>query len=319
MPLDWFTGRANAPRPDAPKPIDSINREALLFDPLDYDADPALAQAVNMALYLDMPLLLTGEPGTGKTQLAKKLAHELGVDMWAFETRSVSQAQDLLYQFDPVARLHAAQLRVGADKLEPLRFIEYGPLGRAILQGLEKAEARKWFVDGKLPLWCAENQPLRRAVVLIDEIDKAPTDFPNDLLTELERHEFCVREHDANGKLEANAAHRPIVIITSNEERTLPDAFLRRCVFFHLEPMPRERLAQITRARLDKAGLKLSEARLKEALDLYERLRSDEMDLRKKPSTAEFLAFAAVLAQRGGAVETLEPVLVKTVEDWRGA
>jgi MoxR-like ATPase len=207
---------------------------------------------------------------------------------------------------------------VEADKLEPLCFVEYGPLGRAILQGLEKAEARTWFADRALPGWCAEDQPPRRAVVLIDEIDKAPTDFPNDLLTELERHEFCVREHDANAKLKANSAHRPIVIITSNEERTLPDAFLRRCVFFHLEPMPRERLAQITRAQLQKAQLKLSEARLDEALDLYEHLRSDELDLRKKPSTAEFLAFAAVLAQRGGAVEGLRAVLVKTVEDQQG-
>lgn len=209
MPHQWFTGTA--------VPRDS------LFGPDSYDPDPALVDAVNMALYLDMPLLLTGEPGTGKTQLAEKLALDLEVDLHRFETRSVSQAQDLLYQFDPVARLHAAQLRVGADKLEPLRFIEYGPLGRAILQGLEKAEARKWFADGTLPGWCDETTPPRRAVVLIDEIDKAPTDFPNDLLTELERHEFCVREHkpddQPDAKLKANPAHRPIVIITAYEYR----------------------------------------------------------------------------------------------------
>lgn len=303
MSHDWFTGTA-------------VNRDAL-FGPDAYDPDPALKDAVNMALYLDMPLLLTGEPGTGKTQLAEKLARDLEVDLHRFETRSVSQAQDLLYQFDPVARFHAARMGGAPETLEALRFVDYGPLGRAMLQGMEKAEARKWFADGELPGWCAENQPPCRAVVLIDEIDKAPTDFPNDLLTELERHEFRVREHDANAKLEANPAHRPIVIITSNEERTLPDAFLRRCVFFHLTPMPRDRLAQITRARLGKVGLVLSEARLDEALDLYEHLRSDELDLRKKPSTAEFLAFAALLAASRGTVEALEPVLVKTVEDAR--
>lgn len=318
MSHHWFTGRAAAPRPDTPTSIESVNRQAL-FGPEGYDADPALVQAVNMALYLDMPLLLTGEPGTGKTQLAEKLAAELGVDLWPFATRSVSQAQDLLYQFDHVARFHAARLGQGEATLDPLRFVEYGPLGRAVLQGLDKDAARDWFAGRTLPSWCGEAVKPRRAVVLIDEIDKAPPDFPNDLLTELERHEFRVRELGPDAVVQAHATLRPIVVITSNEERVLSDAFLRRCVFHHLEPMHRERLATITRARLQRAKLTLSEARLNEALDLYFDLRSDERDLRKKPSTAEFLAFAAWLAVQGGRAEDAASLLTKTVEDRHGA
>jgi MoxR-like ATPase len=317
MSLHWFTGQANAPHPATPKPIESIDRAAL-FGPEGYDADPGLVQAVNMALCLDMPLLLTGEPGTGKTQLAEKLAAELGVDLWRFETRSVSQAQELLYGFDHVARFHAAQLGERGEGIEALNFVEYGPLGKAVLQGLAKDEARGWFAKDTLPGWCGEAVAPRRAVVLIDEIDKAPADFPNDLLNELEKHEFRVRELGADKVLKADSTHRPIIVITSNEERALPDAFLRRCVFFHLEPMGRERLARITRARLKKAGLALSETRLKEALDEYERLRSDRLDLLKKPSTAEFLAFAAWLAVSDGAVKDAAPVLLKTAEDGRG-
>lgn len=323
MASDWFKGTPDIPPATRPAKIDSIDR-ARFFGPDAYDAEPGLADAVNTALLLAQPLLVSGEPGTGKTQLAEKMALELGLPLCKFETRSTSVAQDLFYHFDHVARFQTAQSDTNKAALDPLNFIEFGALGRAIVESLPTAEAATLFPAGRLPDWYGGP---RRAIVLIDEIDKAPSDFPNDALNEVERHYFRIREVGGGRVVSAAEALRPIIVITSNSEKQLPDAFLRRCVFFHLQPIEAERLRRIVVRRL--AGLQVRPGRLlDEALALFADLRSSDYDLRKRPSTSEFLGFVAALASDGAAFDQALPVglaqrhlstLVKAPEDQEAA
>lgn len=323
MASDWFKGTPDIPPATRPAKIDSIDR-ARFFGPDAYDAEPGLADAVNTALLLAQPLLVSGEPGTGKTQLAEKMALELGLPLCKFETRSTSVAQDLFYHFDHVARFQTAQSDTNKAALDPLNFIEFGALGRAIVESLPRAEAATLFPAGRLPDWYGGP---RRAIVLIDEIDKAPSDFPNDALNEVERHYFRIREVGGGRVVSAAEALRPIIVITSNSEKQLPDAFLRRCVFFHLQPIEAERLRRIVVRRL--AGLQVRPGRLlDEALALFADLRSPAYDLRKRPSTSEFLGFVAALATDGAAFDQALPVglaqrhlstLVKAPEDQEAA
>lgn len=296
MALNWFQGSPGITAPQHPVVIESIDREAL-FGPAEYEADPALKDAVNTALLLGQPLLLSGEPGTGKTQLAEKLALELGLELFKFETKSASVAQDLYYTFDHVARFQAAHTSsADGGRPDPLQFIDYGPIGRAIVNSLDADAARRLFPSRGLPLWF--NGP-RRSVVLIDEIDKAPSDFPNDVLNEVERHFFRIREVDGGLTVAAARNIRPVLVVTSNSERQLPDAFLRRCIFHHIQPISQERLERIVLRRLASVGVR-SGPLLEDTLALFFALRSEAYDLRKRPSTAEYLSFvAAVFADAG--------------------
>ncbi|HNM24312.1 MAG TPA: AAA family ATPase [Saprospiraceae bacterium] len=295
---------------------------------IQYLPDPGLEAAVQVALELGMPLLVTGEPGTGKTQAAYWAAKHLGYlsadgkrsiplqkSVLRFNTKTTSVAKDLFYRYDAIRHFRASRIEhkesSGKDKdLSALQFVSFEALGKAILAGT----------------------PERRFVVLIDEIDKAPRDFPNDVLFEFEDMAFRIEEADARDfetvpenfwatrpellelgvqlqkitpglgqQLElAPNAPKPLLILTSNSEKNLPDAFLRRCVFYHI-PFPENtpegkkrltdivtqnvRLSDATSKMLDKIILKFLEIRKK--------------NLRKPPATAELISWVRILEQRG--------------------
>jgi len=257
-----------------------------LHDPARYEADEGLRDAVNVAMTLGLPLLLTGEPGTGKTELAYSIAWEMSPSAasWekgdsrplVFRTKSNSAYTDLFYRYDALRHFQDAQIRKLEKPIE--EYIDYGPLGEAILRASNRQ-------DPRLPEKYKQT-PQQRSVVLIDEIDKAPRDLPNDILNELESMSFEVRE--VRHTFCAAQEFRPILILTSNMERDLPEAFRRRCAFYHIEfpdkPEDNARLRSMIRKRIPKVE-HFSPEMLKSAVDLFLKVRS--LGLEKPPSTAE--------------------------------
>jgi MoxR-like ATPase len=225
-----------------------------------YIATPDLEMAVNASVTLGRPLLIKGEPGTGKTQLALEVARALGRPIFEWHVKSTSKAQQGLYEYDAVSRLRDSQL------------------GEARV-----ADIRNYIVRGKL--WEAFESP-EQPVLLIDEIDKADIEFPNDLLRELDRMEFYVYETRELVK----ARHRPAIIITSNNEKELPDAFLRRCFFHYIRFPDADTMQKIV--EVHHPGLKRE--LLAEALGAFYRVR-ETPGLKKKPSTSELLDWIKLL------------------------
>lgn len=286
---------------------------ATLADPASYIPTDGLVDAVNVALVLGQPLLLTGEPGCGKTQLASNLAWSLDLNpLLKFETKSDSTAESLFYRYDSLRHFEASSRGEGGD---PVRYVTWNALGAAILATLPP-EQRARLLGGD-----TEQRESRRSVVLIDEIDKAPRDFPNDVLNELEHLYFRVPEC-GNVVLRADDRYRPIVVITSNTERDLPEPFLRRCVFHHISFPDEETVRRIALNHLG-SHVRGLDSLLDEAVSLFSELRADSAGLSRRPGLAEFLNWLVVLGQHGPAERRLTArtvrgtigVLAKTAAD----
>lgn len=252
----------------------------------DYVASEELMAAVDVAIALQKPLLIKGEPGTGKTMLAEAVSDALGKDLYIWNIKSTTKAQDGLYVYDTIQRLYDSQFgEQGVDDIA--HYIKLGKLGEAF-----KAD--------------------KQVVLLIDEIDKADLEFPNDLLWELDKMEFYIHET----KETVRAKERPIVIITSNAEKELPDAFLRRCIFHYISFPEREQMKEIVNAHFEN----LEENVLQNCLDTFYWIRSVK-DVRKKPSTSELIDWIRALLLSGIDTENLREtlpflgVLIKKDED----
>jgi MoxR-like ATPase len=243
-----------------------------------YVATPDLMLAVNAAITLQRPLLIKGEPGTGKTMLAEEVAGALGVPLLQWHIKSTTKAQQGLYEYDAVSRLRDSQL--GDEKVKDIsNYIVKGVLWQAFDQG-------------------------KPSVILIDEVDKADIEFPNDLLRELDRMEFHVYET----RQTIRAAVRPIVIITSNNEKELPDAFLRRCFFHYIKFPDKETMSRI----VDVHFPNLKQNLLREAMEVFFELR-EVPGMKKKPSTSELLDWLKLLVAEDIPPEALRSKDRKTV------
>jgi len=287
MSYPFYTTEAKQP-PSQPVGLPK-SRLKMQTTPEGYIADEGLAGAVNVALLLGQPLLVTGEPGTGKTQLAYSLAWQLGLGKpLKFETKSTSSARDLFYMYDAIGHFRTAQIEKKA--VNAATFIKPNALGEAIIHTNAPEKIQDLKIAELLPYLDMPYAEPHRSVVLIDEIDKAPRDFPNDILNEVEHHYFRIPEF-SNVKIEANEDLQPILVLTSNAEKYLPDAFLRRCIYYNIPFPERARLEKIVIKRL--TGFAQSEAFLGNALDFFLQLR--DSDLHKPPATAELLNWLSIL------------------------
>ncbi len=289
-----------------------------------YRPSRELVDAVNVALILRQPLLLTGEPGTGKTLLAYHVAQELQLGApLKYEVRSTTSSSQFFYTFDELSRFRDAQRGTGSQSApldgasiivendvteDPSKYITFQAFGAAILLSKEKKhpDVRDFWSqvsDKLLPKNSSDKERSfdgpRRSVVLIDEIDKAPRDVPNDLLNEIEHSYFRISE-DGNRRIDSNHGFEPIVIITSNSERNLPDAFLRRCVYFNIDFPIGETMRMIVAERI--TGCNEDSALVTETVEQIESIRS--LNLVKKPGTGEFLYWLYLLKEMGIDCET---------------
>jgi MoxR-like ATPase len=236
----------------------------------DYVTSEPLRNAVNVAIALKRPLLIRGEPGTGKTLLAHSIAHGLGKKIIVWNIKSTTKAQEGLYVYDTVQRLNDS--RFGDKDISDIKqYIKLGKLGQAFASP-------------------------EQVVLLIDEIDKADLEFPNDLLNELDEMSFYIPETEET----ISAVHRPIVVITSNAEKELPDAFLRRCIFHYIEFPDPELMEQIVRVHYPDIENNL----LREALKTFYALRQID-DFRKKPSTSELIDWIQALIVGGVSIDRI--------------
>lgn len=270
--------------------------------PRNYLPGEELAAAVNVAITLNRPLLLTGAPGSGKSSVASSVAWQLKMGMpLEFVVKSDTQASDLFYTFDAIGRFAAQK-----DARDAIRFIDYQALGKAILYTNDILQEDYGELLSKTHRQRAQHpegdrwQAPRRSVVLIDEIDKAQRDVPNDILVEIERREFSVRELGYR-RVSCADGLEPIVIITSNSERALPDAFLRRCIYYHVAFPETGVLQSIVARRLPDRFTTSDHPVVRQATAFFEELR--RANLSKPPGTAELLDWLSALYRAGSAVD----------------
>jgi MoxR-like ATPase len=288
---ELYPSRPSKERPAKPKELPAYVTSALR-QPKRYLPDAGLVDAVNVALMLHQPLMVTGEPGTGKTVLASSVAWELGLDPpLVFETKSTSQAKDLFYIYDTLGRFAAKELRADAGNARD--YITYCAIGAAIIFTKEPNS-----ISDVLPAGFA-HPGKRRSVVLIDEIEKAPRDFANDILNELERMYFRIPEL-GNRRIDADDTLYPIVILTNNSEKSLPDAFLRRCIYYNITFPSGPELEAIVIGRLpeflsDDAAAVLG----RDAINFLLHVRGDSAGLEKRPGTAELLNWLSAMVKLG--------------------
>ncbi|MUG94939.1 AAA family ATPase [Scytonema sp. UIC 10036] len=279
-----------------------------------YIASKSLTDAVNTALYLSRPLLLEGDPGCGKTRLAYAVAYELGYPLYTCYLRSTSRAQDLLYDYDALGRLY--DIQEGKTARELIQALER-PTSKAIERPTKAALSRQKYVTlGELGEAIKQSQNDIPSVVLIDEIDKADIDFPNDLLLELDRLQFQVKEvpemkFDAlKGKTRKERRDfLPLIIITSNREKELPKPFLRRCLYYYIEFPDRNILREILRSHFQPKLTTLFEVAVKQFWELRGVLKSWD----KIPGTSEFLDWVRMLERD----EQINKVTAKELENTR--
>lgn len=254
-----------------------------------YSPDTGLVDAIRVALLLDKPLLLTGRPGTGKTELGKFLAWKMRLPPEVFVAKSVSIARDLFYTYDAIGHFR----RQDAD-VRP--FLTWNALGKAMQRcAVATDEIREHLAE------FVSEKPTR-SVVIIDEIDKAPRDFPNDLLDEIDQRHFRIPEH-RNIKVEAHEAAAPILVFTSNSEKMLPPAFLRRCIYYHIPFPGPERLKEIVSAKFEQFAGGKGEPLLASAIQEFVKLADENNSpLQHKPGTAELLDWVKALLLQGADV-----------------
>jgi MoxR-like ATPase len=286
-----------------------------------YEASPGLIHAVEVAYALKRPLLLSGEPGTGKSEFARWVAQALPADAGfdtsplVFNTKSTSTAQDLFYFYDAISHFRDTKLESNNWKLmvqhyasitgqaihtsylnkSAADYIELRALGLAF----EKATGKKLIPqdNGSDGSTTPGTPPEKKgSVVLIDEIDKAPRDFPNDLLNEIERYEFWIKELNIGISLNDEEKQHILIILTSNFEKNLPEAFLRRCVYFHIEFPKKPEMLKIVQKRLHFTDAQL--AQITQRIDEFFRIK-DNQSVQKKPSTSELLDYIRILLADG--------------------
>jgi MoxR-like ATPase len=268
-----------------------------------YKPDKGLVDAIEVALLLRKPLVLTGRPGTGKTELGHYLGWKMNLPVYQFDAKSTSVARDLFYVYDAIRHF-----RAGGD-IQP--FLTFTAMGQAILDCANKTPEVVLALPKHL-----RDEP-RRSVVVIDEVDKTPRDFPNDILNEIDNNCFRIPEL-ANLEVRADLEWAPVVVITSNSEKNLPAAFLRRCVYYHVPVPEGEELKKIVSRRVAEFASPDGEL-LKDMVARFELVAGKDSTLRHPPSTSELLDWARALIRRGAQVDRNFSGQAKLLKETLGA